>query len=728
MDRKVEEILEDLYLIEPGLRAEEDALKKTIEELLASRPEGRMDDKFEADLKARLLSEFSRKAPARRSGVLGFISRRSVRWALSGAAAAAILLAVTLALNPARPGALASAPATEALKPLAPVALAPGLEGPTDGGRARSATQAPSSSPAASAGQALAQPTDGYKEDAKLLQALGVEKAEPALQSEMDEEKAAPLAGVRGDLASSSIASKDLLGAAMPSPSAKAAAAPASSPSQYQAASPSDKKAKAVAPAEALANRYNGDFNTEGYDRIVENSFAKVLEEPLSTFSIDVDTASYANVRRFLRSGSLPPPDAVRIEELVNYFPYDYEDPSVSEPFAFNLELSPAPWNSEHSLLRVALQARRIPVEEIPPSNLVFLIDVSGSMQDENKLPLVKESLKLLARRMRSQDRISIAVYAGSAGLVLESTPGNRTAAILRAIDALESGGSTAGSEGIRLAYEEAKRGFIKGGSNRVILATDGDFNVGPSSDGELVRLIEKERKAGIFLTVLGFGMGNYQDSKMQKLADTGNGNYAYVDSLAEADKVLSRQMAGTLFTVAKDVKVQIEFNPALVGEYRLIGYEKRALAARDFADDSKDAGELGAGSSVTALYELAPASGSGSRTDLRYQGTAISPEGAKAEELLTLKFRYKKPDGSASSLIEKPISLASRDFGKCSTDFRFAAAVAEWGMILRDSSYKGSASVRQVLSIARDALGRDSGGYRAEFLELVARSEKLLR
>lgn len=676
MDRKVEEILEDLYLIEPGLRAEEEDLKKTIEELLASRPEGRMDDRFEAELKARLLEEFSRKAKPRRLGVIGRISRRGVRWAMSGAAAAAILLAVFIAFNPAGPGAVASGPAVEALKPLGSVALAPAPSSPKDESRTRAATT-----------------------------------AEPALPIEMDLEEAVPLA--RRDLAF------------------EAGPSPASSLDQYQAAAPADKKAKADAPAEApaevLANRYNGDFNTEGYDRILENSFAKVLEDPLSTFSIDVDTASYANVRRFLRSGSLPPPDAVRIEELVNYFPYDYEGPPPSEPFAFNLELSPAPWNSEHSLLRVALQARRIPVEEIPPCNLVFLIDISGSMQDENKLPLVKESLKLLARRMRSQDRISIAVYAGSAGLVLEPTPGNKTERILRAIDDLESGGSTAGSEGIRLAYEEARRGFIKGGSNRVILATDGDFNVGPSSDGELVRLIEEERKAGIFLTVLGFGMGNYQDSKMQKLADTGNGNYAYVDSLAEADKVLFRQMAGTLFTVAKDVKVQIEFNPALVGEYRLIGYEKRALAARDFADDSKDAGELGAGSSVTALYELLPPSGSGSRTDLRYQGTAISPEGAKAEELLTLKFRYKKPDGSSSSLIEKPISLASKDFGKCSTDFRFAAAVAEWGLILRNSSYKGRATTGQVLSIARDALGRDSGGYRAEFLELVSRSEKLL-
>jgi Ca-activated chloride channel family protein len=496
----------------------------------------------------------------------------------------------------------------------------------------------------------------------------------------------------------------------------------------FDLASGEKKKDEAQAQADVLANRYNQDFNTEGYDRIVENSFAKATEEPLSTFSIDVDTASYANVRRFLRSGQLPPPDAVRIEELVNYFPYEYAGPTGSEPFGFDLELSPCPWNAGHSLLRVALQAKRIPAAQIPPSNLVFLIDVSGSMEDENKLPLVKESLKLLARRMRAQDRISIVVYAGSAGLVLPPTPGSNTDRIVKAIDGLESGGSTAGSEGILLAYEEARKAFIQGGSNRVILATDGDFNVGPSSDGELVRLIEEKRKAGIFLTVLGFGMGNYQDSKMQKLADSGNGNYAYVDSLSEADKVLARQMAGTLFTVAKDVKVQIEFNPALVGEYRLIGYEKRALAARDFSDDTKDAGELGAGSSVTVLYELVPPSGGAARGDLRYQSSTITTEGAKASELLTLKFRYKKPDGSASSLIEKPIVLASKDFAACSTDFRFAAAVAEWGLVLRGSAYKGTASLEGVLAIARPALGADPGGFRAEFLELVEASRKLGR
>ena len=468
-----------------------------------------------------------------------------------------------------------------------------------------------------------------------------------------------------------------------------------------------------------------------------------------------MDTASYSNVRRFLRSGTLPPPDAVRIEELVNYFPYDYAGPVAAEgptgaegqtpqaqsaaakaqaPFAFDSELSACPWNASHSLLRVALQAKRIADADIPPSNLVFLIDVSGSMDEDGKLPLVKESLKLLARRMRQQDKISIVVYAGNAGLVLAPTPGSRKDKILAAIDNLEAGGSTAGGEGIQLAYETAKKAFIPKGSNRIILATDGDFNVGPSSDGELVRIIEEERKAGVFLTVLGFGMGNYQDSKMQKLADSGNGNYAYIDSLAEADKVLAKQMTGTIFTVAKDVKIQIEFNPMRVGEYRLIGYEKRALAARDFADDAKDAGELGAGSSVTALYELTPPSGQAARTDLKYQSQAVTEAGADAAELMTIKFRYKNPDVEAndpdqkSILIEQPVAIETVDLAKCSDDFRFAAAVTEWGLVLRQSAYKGGATLEQAASIARGALGRDQGGYRAEFLDLVRASQKLTR
>jgi Ca-activated chloride channel family protein len=468
------------------------------------------------------------------------------------------------------------------------------------------------------------------------------------------------------------------------------------------------------------------DFNTEEYDRVVENAWNDPAHEPLSTFSIDVDTASYANVRRFIESGSLPPLDAVRIEELVNYFSYDYAEPRGDDPLAFDTELAACPWNEGHYLLRVGLQSRRIAERDLPPSNLVFLVDVSGSMAEANKLPLVKESLKLLAGKMRQQDRISIVVYAGAAGQVLPPTSGARKDAIMSAIDNLEAGGSTAGGEGIELAYQAAKEAFMSGGNNRVVLATDGDFNVGASSDAALVRLIEEKRKSGIFLTVLGFGMGNYKDSKMQKLADSGNGNYAYVDSMREAEKVLSKQMAGTLYTLAKDVKIQIEFNPAMVASYRLIGYEKRLLAARDFEDDTKDAGELGAGHSVTALYEIVPASGaSATRTDLKYQQTTTSLAAASGD-LMTIKFRYKKPDGDTSALIEKSISWKPVPLRQASANTRFAAAVAEWGMLLRDSEYRGSASWSQVADLAVGAKGSDVDGYRAEFIRLVAESARL--
>jgi Ca-activated chloride channel family protein len=679
MSTKIDDILEELYLIDPAMRDEEETLKKTIIDLLKSRPDGRMDKAFEAELKEKLLAEFSKKTKSGHKRSSFFLARPAFRIGLGVAAAA--LVAVYVAF----------APGTRGLKPAEAIAYTDRPTAPT----ARVAQAAAGKKPAKLSNPSALRPIQALEKDKSARLSAPMGAAAPIAQAET-EAKEAPMA-----MPSSSVAVLDK---------------------------------KADDRAEVLADRYNQSLNTEGYDRIVESSFAKVLEEPLSTFSIDVDTASYANVRRFLREGSLPPPDAVRIEELVNYFPYDYAGPtgpdgaSGDAPFAFDTELSPCPWNQGHSLLRIALQAKRISDREMPPSNLVFLIDVSGSMDEDNKLPLVKESLKMLARRMRQEDRISIVVYAGSAGIVLEPTAGSKTAKILQAIDDLEAGGSTAGGEGIALAYDTAKKAFIPKGSNRVILATDGDFNVGASSDGELVRLIEEERKAGVFLSVLGFGMGNYKDSKMQKLADSGNGNYAYIDSLSEADKVLGQQMAGTLFTVAKDVKVQIEFNPALVGEYRLIGYEKRALAARDFADDAKDAGELGAGASVTALYELIPPSGASKRGDLKYQSTSLSPQGAAAAELLTLKFRYKKPDGSASSLIEQPLQIAPRELAKCSADFRFAAAVAEWGLILRGSAYKGGASLEQTASLARGSLGRDLGGYRAEFLELVSLSKQLGR
>ncbi|HYR06440.1 MAG TPA: VWA domain-containing protein [Longimicrobium sp.] len=488
-----------------------------------------------------------------------------------------------------------------------------------------------------------------------------------------------------------------------------------------------------VARAEADAVRpARGDtagFNTEEYRLIEENPFRDVAANPLSTFAIDVDAASYSNVRRFLTGGRLPPRDAVRIEELINYFEYDYPDPTGEHPFSINTEVSAAPWNPQHRLVHVGLQGRRMEQREMPAGNLVFLIDVSGSMDEPNKLPLVKESLRLLVNQLRPQDRVAIVVYAGAAGLVLPSTPGNQRGRIMEAIDNLSAGGSTAGGQGIVLAYETARRSFIEGGNNRVILATDGDFNVGVSSESGLVQLIEQKRETGIFLTVLGFGTGNYSDARMERLADHGNGNYAYVDGEAEARKVLVREMGGTLVTIAKDVKVQVEFNPAKVRAYRLIGYENRVMAAEAFNDDRKDGGELGAGHSVTALYEIVPV---GVNTPvpgtdpLRYQQVQPRPGAAASEELLTVKLRYKAPEGESSWLIEQPVRDRGLELARTSDDFRFAAAVAQWGMLLRDSQFKGSSTWSGAAELAGGSLGHDEHGYRAEFVRLLDASRAL--
>ncbi|MEL7316888.1 MAG: VWA domain-containing protein, partial [Cyanobacteria bacterium J06559_3] len=469
------------------------------------------------------------------------------------------------------------------------------------------------------------------------------------------------------------------------------------------------------------------DFNTEEYDRIYENPFLSVTQNPLSTFSIDVDTASYANTRRFLTENRLPPPDAVRLEELINYFDYDYPQPTGDVPFSVTTELGPAPWNPEHELLLVGLQGQRFEMEALPPSNLVFLLDVSGSMDEPNKLPLMQAAMKLLIEQMGARDRIAIVVYAGAAGVVLEPTPATETDRILAAIDALEAGGSTAGSAGIEKAYQIARENFLPEGNNRVILATDGDFNVGPSSDAELVRLIEEKRDDGIFLTVLGFGTGNYKDAKMEQLANKGNGNYAYLDSLLEAKKALVTERGGTLLTISKDVKLQIEFNPATVEAYRLLGYENRVLNAEDFNDDQKDAGELGAGHSVTALYELIPADSRTSLPDvdeLRYQESAVLP----SEDLLTLKLRYKRPDSDVSELLEQALQPQDIWQDQPSENMQFASAVAEFGLLLRNSEYKAEASYEAVLTRASQAQGADFYGYRTEFLDLVEQAELLSR
>jgi Ca-activated chloride channel homolog len=472
------------------------------------------------------------------------------------------------------------------------------------------------------------------------------------------------------------------------------------------------------------------DHNTEEYDKINDNEFKKAKSDPLSTFSIDVDAASYSNMRRFINQGSLPPEDAVRVEEMINYFSYDYPQPKGDDPFSINMEMSECPWNKEHRLVHIGLQGKIIEAENLPPSNLVFLIDVSGSMDSPDKLPLLKSAFGLLIDQLRAEDRVSIVVYAGAAGLVLPSTPGSEKEKIREALSQLSAGGSTAGGQGILLAYKIAQENFLKKGNNRVILATDGDFNVGVSSDAELTRIVEEKREEGVFLTVLGFGTGNYKDSKMEKLADNGNGNYAYVDNLMEAKKVLVKEMGGTLHTIAKDVKIQVEFNPAHVKAYRLIGYENRALNNEDFNNDKKDAGELGSGHAVTALYEIIPADSKSKEeiagTDpLKYQETALTDK-AGTQELMTIKFRYKEPGGIASKLIVQTLANKMIPFGSASENFKFSAAVAGFGMVLRDSKFKGTSGYKTVLSLAKESKGEDEEGYRAEFIRLVEMCELL--
>ena len=469
--------------------------------------------------------------------------------------------------------------------------------------------------------------------------------------------------------------------------------------------------------------------STEEYKRIYENIFLPALSNPLSTFSIDVDTASYANVRRFINSSQSPLKDAVRIEEMINYFSYSYPQPDSKYPFSLYTEISACPWEKRHRLIHIGMQGKKFQTETLPPSNLVFLLDVSGSMRPANKLPLLRQAFKLLAHELGPRDRVAIVVYAGAAGLVLPSTPAGKLDTIIAAVERLSAGGSTAGGAGINLAYKVAEENFIPGGNNRVILATDGDFNVGVSSTSELVREIEEKREKGIFLTVLGFGMGNYKDGRMEQLADKGNGNYFYIDNLMEAKKVMIDDMRGTLFTIAKDVKLQIEFNPARVKAYRLLGYENRMLKKEDFADDTKDAGELGAGHTVTALYEVIPF-GSDEQIpgsdDLKYQQIRISPEAFKSREIMTIRLRYKEPDGDRSELIEQALLDRPVPLDQASPDFKFSAAVAAFGMLLRDSQFKGDASFDSVLELARKGKGTDFHGYRAEFIQLVEKARLL--
>lgn len=486
-----------------------------------------------------------------------------------------------------------------------------------------------------------------------------------------------------------------------------------------------------VTPGIMASRMYADGMNAEEYKEIAENNFKTVSESPLSTFSIDVDAASYSNMRRYINKGELPPADAIRTEELINYFSYDYPQPTGNDPVKITTEVGACPWNVKHRLVRIGLKAKEIPTDKLPVSNLVFLIDVSGSMYGPQRLGLVQSSLKLLVNNLRDEDRVAIVVYSGSAGEKLPSTSGSDKQKIREAIDELTAGGSTAGGAGIKLAYKMAKQNFVKGGNNRIILCTDGDFNVGVSSDEGLEKLIEQERKSGVFLTVLGYGMGNYKDSKMQVLAEKGNGNHAYIDNLQEANRVLVNEFGATMHTVAKDVKLQIEFNPSQVQAYRLIGYESRLLKDEDFNNDAKDAGEMGAGHTVTAFYEVVPAGiksdFTGKVDDLKYQKTKPTPAVTNnSKELLTVKLRYKAPDGNTSKKIEQPLIDDKKE--KVSSDFRFASAVAMFGQLLRDSDFKGAATYDKVISLAKTSLDNDEKGYRREFIRLAETAEGLAK
>ncbi|MFP9119173.1 YfbK domain-containing protein [Flavobacterium sp. RNTU_13] len=466
--------------------------------------------------------------------------------------------------------------------------------------------------------------------------------------------------------------------------------------------------------------------DTEEYEAFEENKFESPASNPLSTFSIDVDNASYTNIRRFINNAQVVPKDAVRVEEMINFFKYSYPQPSSVNPFSINTEYSYCPWNPKHKLLKIGLQGKEIPAKELPASNFVFLIDVSGSMDAQNKLPLLKESMKILVKNMRREDRIAIVVYAGAAGLVLPATRGDEKETIISALNKLNAGGSTAGGEGIELAYKIAQENFVKGGNNRVILATDGDFNVGRTSNTDMQTLIEEKRKSGVFLTCMGYGMGNYKESKLETLSDKGNGNYAYIDNMQEADRFLDKEFKGSMYAIAKDVKIQIEFNPRHVQAYRLIGYENRKLRNEDFANDAIDAGELGSGHTVTALYEIIPPGVENDfvkTPELKY--SQVQQNGNKySSELATIKFRYKKPDGDKSTEIVQTIADTAVPLAVASGDFKFAAAVAWFGLKLRDSKLVPNKDVEAIKKLATEGILTNPEGYRAEFIRLVNRIE----
>ena len=676
------------------LHGEVESMSVLAKQLAAEKP----TDRFTADERARLLAKC---AAARKSRKVAGTSLKVVLWTSVAAAACLIIFAGFVAMvgQGSRPLLMASMsvepPAAELPRATAAHVAAP--QSITES--SKTVAQAPPSAPARETREALIMP------DSSDLVALRAETAErapvpqaapPALMMAMRAE--AP------DVRRKAVVPQD-----------------EDSLMELQAL-----HSRVARPQPALSAPV--EFNTEAYASVRENEFVTAKENPLSTFSIDVDTASYSNVRRFLDDEVRPPAGAIRTEELINYFRYNYPEPAGEDPFSVNLEVSRAPWNPGRELVRIGLKGRELPAEDRGPANLVFLIDVSGSMDEPGKLPLLQRSLSALVENLSAEDRVAIVTYAGSSGLALAPTPGAKKRDILDAVGNLQAGGSTHGSEGIRLAYATAREHFRQDGNNRVILCTDGDFNVGVTDESELQKLIEKERESGVFLSVLGFGTGNLNDSMMELLADKGNGNYAYIDSISEGRKVLVEQMGSTLFTIAKDVKIQVEFNPARVAGYRLIGYENRLLAQEDFNDDKKDAGEIGAGHTVTAFYEIIPAGqpvpGSPSVDPLKYQRPENDSASA-SNELLTVKLRYKAPDGDKSKLIEIPLTADDIPaFDTASEDFRFASAVAAFGMKLRGSPEAGKISWSEIQNIARAALGNDPGTHRAEFLTLIEKAK----
>jgi len=717
MNERIEQLLNELMQMDPSLKGQEASMKKTIEQLLSAKPESDYDEKFAQELKEKILAEFSKQKKPKKS--------YPHLWSIAATLFVGAL-ALTIWFNTGNKDAIVQSTPDEGK--LNDAYLIDGANtnestGERDVSKTlppqEQKTEKPQSAPKQSEKKQEAEKNEGGK--GQLQETVPVDQI--VQNSVVDRRSSTEKSKVSKEVLDSLPRGRDVFKPLEIKPGIEQdqeAPAPLSNQTRLMA------KQKEEADLAEPSTRQSDEFNTEGYDTIRENDFLPALSNPLSTFSIDVDTASYANMRRYLSRNQLPPKDAVRIEELINYFDYEYDLPKGKVPFSVYTEVAQSPWNRENKLVMIGLQGEDIADEDLPPSNLVFLLDVSGSMEDANKLPLLKESFKLLVRHLNKRDRVAMVVYAGAAGVVLDSTPGDRHDEIFAALNRLNAGGSTAGGAGINLAYKIARDNYIKNGNNRIILATDGDFNVGASSDADMERLIEGKREEGIFLTVLGFGMGNYKDSKMEILADKGNGNYAYIDSLIEAKKVLSNDLRKTLFTIAKDVKIQVEFNPAEVKSYRLIGYENRLLKKEDFRDDLKDAGEIGAGHSVTAFYEIVPQEKNESEDTvaLKYQTTQVK-KGAR-DELLTVHIRYKKPDGNKSKEITQTLIDNNRSISQASSMMRFASSVAEYGMLLRDSKYKANASYERVLDRIRESLGKDPHGYKQEFLRLIETAEIL--